>query len=254
MDLDKVKILKIVRKQLAIDMNCTVDDFNKDGLVFCEARLNEGRRRFDRQSPFLEIATMGKGIVVSGDIEILAKVKPLLGLKTRDDIFAAPFLFGHSLYYIPDCNRIKELPYPEGFNAHLKEGKEIHELYKIPGFENALMYDINHPRPDVIALYVMYGDEIVAMAGASQDCASMWQIGIDVLPNFRNKGLATILVSNLAIMIMEKGIVPYYGTASSNIASQSVAYKSGFMPTWMCTYKNTFDDSSPYDGNLEIKF
>lgn len=254
MGLNKLKMLEIVQNQLAIDMNCNIDDFIKDGLVFCEAKLNEDRRRFDRQSPFLEVATMGKSTVVSGDFQILTKVKPLLEHKTRDDIFSAPFLFGHSLYYIPDCNRIKELPYPEGFTAHLKEGKEIHELYNIHGFENALMYDINHPRPDVISLYVMYGNEIVAMAGASEDCASMWQIGIDVLPSFRNKGLATILVSNLAIMIMEKGIVPYYGTASSNIASQSVAYKSGFMPTWMCSYKNTFDGTSPYDSNLEIKF
>jgi len=38
----------------------------------------------------------------------------------------------------------------------------------------------------------------------------MWQIGIDVLEDYRNKGIAKSLVSNLAIMIMERGIVPYY--------------------------------------------
>ncbi|SCL88678.1 hypothetical protein [Sporanaerobacter sp. PP17-6a] len=158
---------------------------------------------FDRQSPFLEIVTMGKGIVVSADSNILTKVKPLLENKTREDIFVAPFVFGHSLYYIPDCNRLKKLPMPDDFNFYIKEGKEIHDLYKISGFENAIQYDVNHPRPDVIVIYAMYNNKIVAIAGASADSNLMWQIGIDVLPQFRNKELVTSLVSNLAIMIME---------------------------------------------------
>lgn len=249
MELNKSKMLEIVRKQLAIDMNCNMEDFLKEGIVFCEAKLNKGRRMFDRQSPFLEAATMGKSTVISGDKDILAKVKPLLENKTRDDIFAAPFLFGHSLYYLPDCDRIKKLPSPEGFNFHIKEEKEIYKLYDIPGFENAIMYDINHPRPDVIAIYAMRDNKIAAMAGASADSSMMWQIGIDTLPEFRNRGLAVGLVSNLAMIIMEKGIVPYYGTASSNIPSQSVAYKSGFFPAWMCSYKNTFDGTSPYEDS-----
>lgn len=254
MELNKLKILEIVRKQLAIDMNCDEEDFVNEGIVFCEAKLNEGRRMFDRQAPFLEIATMGKGIVVSADGDILTNIKPLLENRTREDIFVAPFVYGHSLYYIPDCDKIRKLPLPEGFDFYIKEGKEIYDLYKAPGFENAIQYDENHPRPDVIAIYAMYGKEIVAMAGASADSNLMWQIGIDVLPRFRNKGLATSLVSNLAIIIMERGIVPYYGTASSNIASQSVAYRSGFIPTWMCSYKNTFDGTSPYEKDINIMF
>lgn len=254
MELNKSKMLEIVRKQLAIDMNCNMQDFLKEGIVFCEAKLNKGRRMFDRQSTFLEAATMGKSTVISGDKDILAKVKPLLENKTRDDIFAAPFLFGHSLYYLPDCDRIKKLPSPEGFTFHIKEGKEIHKLYNNPGFENAIMYDVNHPRPDVIAIYAMWDDKIAAMAGASADSSMMWQIGIDTLPEFRNKGLAVSLVSNLAIIIMEKRIVPYYGTASSNIASQSVAYKSGLFPAWMCSYKNTFDGTSLYGDKIKIDF
>lgn len=252
MELSKSKMLEIVQRQLAIDMNCSIDDFANDGIVFCEAKPNEGRRMFDRQNPFLEIATMGKGIVISADKDILPRIKPLLENKSRDDIFAAPFLYGHSLYYIPDCCRMKKLPYPSGFTIHIKEGKEIYELYRIPGFYNAIMYDINHPRPDVIAICAVHDEEIAAIAGASVDSDTMWQIGIDVLPKFRNKGLAVSLVSNLAIMIMELGIVPYYGTASSNIASQSVAYRSGFSPTWMCTFRNIFDGTSPYENDVKI--
>lgn len=250
MELNKSKMLEVVRKQLAVDMNCKEEDFIKEGVVFCEAKLNEARRKFDRQLPFLEVATMGKGIVVSGDRDILSKVRPMLENKRRDDIFSAPFLYGHSLYYLPDSDKIKKLPLPEGFDYFIKENNEIHELYKTPGFENAIQYDINHPRPDMLVIYAMKDNKIVAMAGASEDCKTMWQIGIDVLPEYRSRGLAKALVSNLAVMIMEKGITPYYGTASSNIASQCVAYSSGFVSAWMCSYKNIFDGTSPYDNTF----
>lgn len=246
MELSKSKILEVVRHQLALDMNCNVQDFLNDGVVFCEAKLNEGRRMFDRQTPYLEIATMGRGIVVSADADILDKVKPVIKDKFRDDLFFAPFLFGHSLYYIPDIGIIKKLPFSDQFTFHVREGKEIYELYDIPGFKNAIQYDKDSAHPDVLALYAMKGNEIVGMAAASADSKTMWQIGIDVLPEFRNAGIAVCLVSNLAVMIIERGIIPYYGTASSNIASQAVAHRSGFMPAWMCTYKNTLDGKSPY--------
>ncbi|TCK98037.1 GNAT acetyltransferase-like protein [Natranaerovirga hydrolytica] len=252
MELNKLEILKIVRKQLAVDMNCSEEDFFKDGIVFCEAKSNEGRRMFDRQSPFLEVATMGNSTVVSVDRNILLKVKRLFEGKSRDDIFAAPFLFGHSLYYIPDGSKMKQSPCPDGFNFNIKEGKDIQELYETPGFENAIQYDINDPRPDVIAIYAMCNKRIVAMAGASEDSSKLWQIGVDVLPKYRNKGLATVLVSKLTTMIMERGIVPYYGVSSTNIASQCVAYRSGFSPAWMCTYKNTFDGMAPYESDVKI--
>jgi hypothetical protein len=250
MGFNRAKILEIVRHQLALDMNCNSQDFLNEGIVFCKSKLNEGRRLFERQTPYLEIATMGKGIVVSADEDILLKIKPIIENKSRDDLFFAPFLYGHSLYYVPDCKTIKRLPCPDEFTFHVKEGKEIHDLYKFPGFNNAIQYDKKHARPDELVTYAMKGNEIVGMAGASIDSKIMWQIGIDILPPFRNAGLASCLVSNLAIMIMEHGIVPYYGTASSNIASQAVAYRSGLIPTWMCTYKNIFDGKCPY--NLEI--
>ena len=125
MELNKSKMLEVVRKQLAIDMNCKEEDFIKEGVVFCEAKLNEERRMFERQSPFLEVTTIGKGIVVSGDKEILSKVRPMLENKTRDDIFSAPFLYGHSLYYLPDSDKIKKLPLPEGFDYYTKENSNL---------------------------------------------------------------------------------------------------------------------------------
>jgi len=246
----KSRMLDIVRQQLAIDMNCKAEDFLNDGIVFSESRLNEGRRTFERQAIYLEIATMGKGVVISVDQPLLENVEKILYKKTREDIFALPFVYGHSLYYIPEEKVIRKITCPEGFSIHIKEGTDVHELYQFPGFQNAISYDPDYPRPDVLVIYAMNGKTIAAMAGASADCKTMWQIGIDVLPQFRNIGLASFLVRELAIMILERGVVPYYGVASSNIPSQSVAYRSGLAPTWMCSYKNIFDGKSPYDDLL----
>ncbi len=248
--LAKEDLLAIVRNQLARDMNCRPEDFCAEGILFCPAALREGRRMFKRQTPFLEIATMGRGVVVSADADILSAVRSVLQNRTREDIFAAPFVWGHSLYYLPDTKTIRKLPCPAGFTLHFKTGGEIHALYTQPGFENAIQYDENVLRPDVVALCAMQAEKIVAVAGASADCKTMWQIGIDVLPAFRDRGLASCLVNNLTPWILERGVLPYYGTASSNIPSQIVAYRSGYLPAWMCTYKNVFDASSPYEGIL----
>ena len=248
---NKADMLKIVRRQLAIDMNCEEQDFLRDGTIFCETRLNPGRRMFDRQTPYLETLTMGKAVVVSGDADILEKARPLLEGKSRDDVLSAPIWYGQPLYYIPDKVGLEEPPLPRGFIFGIKEGASIQQLYQIPGFQNAIQYDASHPRPDVIAVYAMKGEEMAAMAGASADSALMWQIGIDVLPAYRDKGLAVCLVSRLARMIMDRGIVPYYGTATSNIASQAVSHRSGFAPAWMGSYRHAMI-GSPYEQNFPI--
>jgi len=59
---------------------------------------------------------------------------------------------------------------------------------------------------------------IVGMAGVSNDCAKMWQVGMDVLPEYRNRGLAAYLVNRLTLEILNRGYIPYYGTSHSNIA------------------------------------
>ena len=59
------------------------------------------------------------------------------------------------------------------------------------------------------------------------DFDSMWQIGIDVLPEYRQKGIASALTSRLAIETLARGKVPFYCCAWSNIKSARNAIKSG---------------------------
>ena len=74
---------------------------------------------------------------------------------------------------------------------------------------------------------------LVGLAGCSADCEDMWQIGIDVLESHRRKGIASALVSGLALAAMERGKVPFYCAAWSNIRSVRTAIRSGFRPAWV---------------------
>ena len=236
-------MLRIVQLQLATDLNCIPADLSgeKDSFIFVETRDNLGRRPFPRSERHFEMLSMGKAIVVSASPDILDIVRPLLIVKGRDEAFSMPFVYGHSLYYLPDLEQIERIALPDGFVFEMVERDEIPALYQYEGFRNALQYDVDLLRPDVLATLAKKDGNIVGIAGASSDCAKMWQVGMDVLPEYRNLGLAAYLVNWLTLEILNRGYVPYYGTASSNIASQRVAYRSGYCPAWVCAYKGNFD-------------
>ena len=227
--------LSAVRAQLAVDLNCRSGDFGGDGLFFAEAADNPGRRPFPRGDHWLEMATMGGAAVVSASPSVLPRARRLLAGKTRDDAFAMPFVRGFGLFFLPAQNAAP--PLPDGYQRETVERGRIPGLYAFPGFRNALQYDVNHPRPDVLALVARHDGGIAGMAAASADCEKLWQIGIDVLPGHRGRGLGAALVRRLSDEILRRGHVPYYGAAATNIASLRTALRAGFAPAWTAAFR-----------------
>ncbi len=70
------------------------------------------------------------------------------------------------------------------------------------------------------------------MAGASQDGAYLWQIGINVDKDYAGQGLGHKLVRTLKDEVLRRGQVPFYGTSESHTLSQTVGLKAGFVPAW----------------------
>lgn len=238
--MDKIDVLNTVKKYLSKQLNCTEDDFQKDGIIFVD---ND-----NRDYPFLEICTMGKAVIVSTSKTLLPKVQTLLNGKSRDEIFECPFIYGQSIYYIPDFKLLKSLPLNNKYNYELLQGKEIQKLKGLTGFDNSLVFDQNGNTSTSIVFYAMKGSEIVALASASNESEELWELGVDVKPEYRKYGLATVLINNLALSILEQGIVPFYCASTTNIGSQAVAHRSGFIPCWVSTYRNILDGSSSYDN------
>ena len=84
----------------------------------------------------------------------------------------------------------------------------------------------------MLAVGAYDGGKLIGLAGCSADAEEMWQIGVDVLSEYRRKGIASAITTKLEIEILERGKVPFYCTAWSNIRSVRNAVKSGLIPAW----------------------
>lgn len=98
-------------------------------------------------------------------------------------------------------------------------------------WSNALCSDRRHL--DVLGVGAYEGNRLIGLAACSADCEDMWQIGVDVLPEYRRRGIACALTSALAREIISREKVPFYCTAWSNVRSVRNAVKSGFVPAWV---------------------
>ncbi|TDQ34173.1 GNAT acetyltransferase-like protein [Aureibacillus halotolerans] len=238
------EMLIIVQSQLAIDLNCSIDDLNgeKDSIIFVEAKENPGCRPFPRNDRYFEILSMGKSIVVSATPERLTIAKTQMQGKDRDTVFSLPFIRGLYLHFLPDLKRIKPISQPSNFSFELLKRDEVVGMFDVvQRFDTAIIYDTNLPWQTDLAVTAKKNGKIVGVAGASKTCAKLWQIAIEVLPDFRNLGLANYLVNRLTFEILERGDVPSYDVIASHVASQRVAQRSGYFPAWVTDWRNNFE-------------
>ena len=119
---------------------------------------------------------------------------------------------------------------PCDYTIKILTPKDFSHLY-LSQWSNAFSGKRKHL--DMLASVVYDNDKIIGIAGCSADCDSMWQIGVDVLPGYRKRGIASALTSYLAIEILKKDKVPFICCAWSNISSVRNALKSGFRPAWV---------------------
>ena len=68
---------------------------------------------------------------------------------------------------------------------------------------------------------------------------------MDVDGGHRGQGVASALTSRLALYALERGKVPFYCAAWSNVASVRNAIKCGFRPAWVELTAKTQDFVAP---------
>ena len=131
-------------------------------------------------------------------------------------------------YFLPDINHLMERTCD--YELRILNQKDFNDLYK-PEWGNALCE--KRRELDVLGIAAYDKEKMIGLAACSADCESMWQIGVDVLPEYRREGIASALTSRLALEILGKGKVPFYCAAWSNLKSVRNAIKSGFRPAWI---------------------
>lgn len=231
----KQEMMTIVYNQLAIDYNCKPDDFIKDEIVFTIAEKADGRRAMPFIKNRLEMITFGRGVIINAAKSIMPYVKKKLQNKSRYDILNSHLIYGVNPYYLPDIDNINIIE-NNNYNFNLISSN-IQNYYRYEGFHNALQYDKHSERPEVLATTAYDNNKLIGIACASADSKTMWQIGVDVLPEYRGKKIAVKLVNMLTIETLNNSIVPYYTTDNTNINSQKTAIKSGYYPAWSHCYK-----------------
>jgi RimJ/RimL family protein N-acetyltransferase len=243
-----------VRKILAADCACEEECFEKEGAFLSIARKVEGARRFPVREKSLAVTTMGAGQVVTCSSERLRWVKNNLTHFGRNQLFFAPALARMERYVSRDRQHmagpdLKHICTEDTFQPFHLSGKiniltyeeQIPELYSYTKFPNALGYHYNPERPRKIVVVARLGDRIVGMAGASADSDEMWQIGVDVLHDFRLQGIGKAMVSELTVALFKQGVLPYYSTAIANLASRRLAISLGYRPAWIEAYATDLD-------------
>ncbi len=239
-------------EQLAADYCCRAEDFLQGENKVTLAHMLPGQRTFRQEADFFKAATMGCCTVAAAASEMLEFTSELLSKCSGGEIFEQKKIWVinrklsefnkaigiNSIFYLPAS------PYKyvqkDGFRLKFYEEKDIaDELYPLKGFGNALMYRSCGQRRDVLAVCAFNGRRVVGMAGASSDSARFWQIGVDVVPDYRGMGIGSEIVSALTQAVFMHGAVPYYSTWSGNIASQNTARKAGYFPAW--AEMNAFD-------------
>ncbi len=241
----KNEILEIAKSQLALDYSCQFSDFDIEENTIVEKKITDGRRIYNNDKCFLKILCFGGKTIISTDTMIIHWCEENLKNYSSAWFFQYPNLrridyklkeFGHEIvdihhYYLPNPNITSIDPI---INVKWYEYEEIFQFKNDKRFQEALAFDKNNP--DMLAVATFDGDKIMGMAGASADSKNMWQIGIDVLPEYRSKGIGRSLVALLKNEILRRGKVPFYSTSGSHFHSQNIAINSGFFPIWAELY------------------
>ena len=236
------EILQIALQQSAYDCNCSPEDFLSDKHVMTISRAHPKARKYIPLPLQCDLVSYGNNIVAQTSPELAEAVSRYIQAYSVEHCFETPnlhvleeALLPHGLkvcfmaeYFLPDVTVLKELPCL--YQLRLLQPEDFRELYT-PQWSNALCED--RKELDILGVGAYDSGRLIGLAACSADCDSMYQIGVDVLPEYRRQGIAAALTSRLALEILKLGKVPFYCCAWSNLKSAGNAFKSGFRPAWV---------------------
>lgn len=236
------EILQIALQQSSHDCNCNTADFLSGENKIVISQKSKNARAY-LPLPFeCDLVSYGNNIVAQVSPRMKEIVEWYIGKYDAAHCFESPNVialneklaqFKYKVcfmaeYFLPDMNLLKELPCTYDIKALIPA--QFGQYYTAQ-WQNALCENRKHL--DVLAVGAFDNDTLIGLAGCSADCETMYQIGVDVLPEYRRKGIASAITSKLAIEILKLGKVPFYCAAWSNIKSVRNAIKSGFRPAWV---------------------
>lgn len=236
-------MLAAAMNQSAIEMNCLADDFFSSENMVTASKADLRARKYYNQPFACNFVSYGNNVVASANDELIAVIGDYVGsCEEWYRCFETPSVcelndiirpLGYSVkymgeYFLPDHENIPDIQC--SYETRRLVHDDFKELY-LPQWSNALCD--KRPQLDVMGVGAYDKGALIGMAACSADCENMYQIGIDVLPEYRCRGVASALTSQLAKDILAAGKIPFYCAAWSNIRSVKNALRCGFKPSWI---------------------
>ena len=233
---------QLLLRQLSADFCVSTADILDAGHHFTVFESHPDRRQYMEIKPcILKIAVVNGKLLFTGRADVIARCRELYASANAPWFMEAPNLaalnrelaaFGAQIrharpFYIADKAEPVDT---RDFTIRRYTPETIAQFKGDERFDDA--YGFCADAPDMLGVAAMKDGQILGMAGASADSPYMWQIGINVLPEARGQGVASMLVSLLRNDVLAAGKLPYYGTSISHLESQRVALRSGFLPAW----------------------
>ena len=236
------EIWRIALRQSAIDCNCEPEDFRKGESLVTISRPHPKARKYLPLPFACDLVSYGSNVVAQTREDLAPVVEDYLRKYPVEHCFETPNLhalddalepYGFKVcymaeYFLPDVTKVE--PQPCDYELRVLHQPDFAELY-LPQWSNALCE--KRKELDVLGVGAYEGERLIGLAGCSADCGEMYQIGVDVLPEYRRKGIASALTSRLALEILALDKVPFYCAAWCNIKSVRNAIRSGFRPAWV---------------------
>lgn len=236
------RIWQIALQQSACDCNCEPEDFLRQESVVTISRSHPDARKYLPLPFACDLVSYGSNIVAQTSEELAEIVRAYISKYPVEHCFETPNM--HALerelapydlkvcfmaeYFLPDVELVKPLSCE--YELRLLTQQDFAGLY-LPEWSNALCEA--RKELDVLGVGAYDHGRLIGLAGCSADCKEMYQIGIDVLPDYRRRGVAAALTSRLALEVLARDKVPFYCAAWSNIKSVRNALKCGFRPAWV---------------------
>ena len=256
------QIWKIALEQSARDCNCKAEDFLSDEHVVTLSQKNDGARKY-LPLPFeCDMVSYGNNIVAQTSERLREIVGDYVSKYSYAHCFETPNIhvlddmlkpYGLKVcfmaeYFLPDVEALRPLTCK--YELRVLHQEDFAELYK-PEWSNALCKERSHL--DVLGVGAYDGGRLVGLAGCSADCEEMYQIGVDVLPEYRRQGIASALTSRLAIEILKLDKVPFYCAAWCNLKSVRNAIKCGFRPAWAELTARDIEFVDKFNRDLKLR-
>ena len=238
------EILKAAMRQSAADCSCSEEDFLRTDNIVTESKPSADASRYLDVPHLCALFSYGSNVVASCRRDLIPEVEAFVnGQEKHYRCFETQAVYELNrilekagakvsrthLFYLPDPDLVYSADPSCLFDTRELHPEDFTGLY-LPEWGNALCRE--RRELDMLGVGAYDGTKLIGLAGCSADCADMWQIGIDVLPEYRRRGVATALTSRLAKAVFRQGKIPFYASAWSNIQSMRNGLRCGFRPAW----------------------